>query len=162
MIGWRTIQVDEEDSLNLYFAFFNEDGVVDTPELSPRLVWSAPNNWANIPERARIKIVLEAICRFINAGGNMEEAFDLVSTLKHFSGEMEVETPDHELVAVFDTTTHSIIYRSIESGEYIRMVPDDFTETLGDEDMYNLAKDCGLIDGDLESTAAVCGPSHLK
>jgi len=156
LVGFRCYPIDEDAHLNLYLGFFTEEGLVETETFYPIKVWSAPAKPENYPMRARAKMILDAMCRFYDCGGNVNECLDLARLTGRYVRDRVMECPDHNLVAITEDVIHSIIYQDKnDSDRFIRIVPDEFTENLSGLSVYKLAMEEGFID-DVYPEGAAC------
>ena len=77
--GWRVVPTQQGDTYALYLGFYVNEQPVRMPwhhsdSEATRLVWKAKDPQGEVwADRLRLLLLLEALCRFLNTGGDKEQ-----------------------------------------------------------------------------------------
>jgi hypothetical protein len=138
LVGWRIIGGNEEGKLSLVLVFYNEAQQPDI--IPPTVIWSADETPENYPERLRVKIIADAICRYLNAGGSVDEARDVVDLVSKLTRGTTMKPPekDYKLVAVEDDNVFAYVYADLRTPDkYVHIVQDEFSTELNNLELLD-------------------------
>lgn len=143
LVGYRCYSIDTDTELQIVLFFYGEDGKPAPEIFSPIIIWKSEIASDNYTKRARIKIIADAMCRYLNAGGESSEVSHVINELLHAVGSQLMLTPDHRLIAVQEDVTYGMVFQCT-TGEFIHIVPDEFSSELTSVELLGIAIEDGL------------------
>lgn len=135
-VGWRSILDESPSELFIGLAYQGEDGEI-CEGFEPTVVWLGNNTFSSKVERERAKILVDALCRYFNAGGTACEALMITGQIFDNVSDSAMQTPEHRLVHVEEDVNISLIYENIFNGDVVHIVPDEFAEIITEKDFMN-------------------------
>ena len=138
LYGFGTLVDQNSERIILYLAYFGPDGP-DINTFDPVRLWRGDaKDPSTIIQAKRLKIVSDAVCRYLNCGGEMLEAEDLVKNITDTHNEIFISNPEQTLIDVEESDVdYSLIYKC-PNEKYLHTVQGKFTEVLSNIDLIEL------------------------
>ena len=138
--GFHVEQVQCGDEVSLHLVWRHEGNVV-APFWRKQQLTDKDHG-----ERARLTILTESLCRFINSGGAYADLDRAVTTLRDFTGASELQSlPGYYLIdsAINTAGEYEHVFASDTSSLAIRWVEDSFIDVISLEDFHTELEDDG-------------------
>ncbi len=134
--GFRVLDVSVGDRYALYVVFRNEGVRVDLPgrEMQAFLLWEIESPTPEqLGEKARIKLLVDAMCRYVNTGGDPNTICDWGMRLKDACNGAIVSMPgDYKLIDsdINSEGRYEHLFRSAHSNQIVRWVENQFLDVF--------------------------------
>ena len=88
------------------------------------------------PKIDRISLLAEAICKFLNTGGTIDQIDEILNKLEKLP---EVTLPENCELFSTEETEHCFVIHNEKTKEFIRVVENEFTELMTEEEYVEFA-----------------------
>ncbi len=113
----------------------------------PRVILNQPDAPSNYPVRARLKIVVDALCRWFTLGGTEKEVRYL---LRGWPSGCRVVMPDHwRLWGVESDCAFSYVFSDADAQQFFRWTEDEFVERYSQADLLEDDDGCNKYEAPL-------------